>query len=91
MSCRSLVTARAIQLVQSRGIEVVAAVGNDGPAAPAQYPASYPGVLAITAVDAGGRALPEAGKPTHLDFAAPGADMAAALRDGVLELPRQGG
>jgi len=71
--------ARAIQLVQSRGIEVVAAVGNDGPAAPAQYPASYPGVLAITAVDAGGRALPEAGKPTHLDFAAPGADMAAAL------------
>jgi hypothetical protein len=36
-------------------------------------------VIAVTAVDAGGRALPEAGKPTHLDFAAPGADMAAAL------------
>jgi hypothetical protein len=71
--------ARAIQSVQSRGIAVVAAVGNDGPAAPAQYPASYPGVLAVTAVDAGGRALPEAGRPTHLDFAAPGADMAAAL------------
>jgi hypothetical protein len=70
---------RAIQVVQSRGIEVVAAVGNDGPAAPPQYPASYPGVIAVTAVDAGGRALPEAGKPTHLDFAAPGADMAAAL------------
>jgi hypothetical protein len=69
----------AIQIVQSRGIEVVAAVGNDGPAAPPQYPASYPGVIAVTAVDAGGRALPEAGKPTHLDFAAPGADMAAAL------------
>jgi hypothetical protein len=70
---------RAIQIVQSRGIEVVAAVGNDGPAAPPQYPASYPGVIAVTAVDAKGRALPEAGKPTHLDFAAPGADMAAAL------------
>ena len=70
---------RAIQIVQSRGIEVVAAVGNDGPAAPPQYPASYPGVIAVTAVDGGGRALPEAGKPTHLDFAAPGADMAAAL------------
>jgi len=70
---------RAIQIVQSRGIEVVAAVGNDGPAAPPQYPASYPGVVAVTAVDAGGRALPEAGKATHLDFAAPGADMAAAL------------
>jgi subtilisin family serine protease len=70
---------RAIQIVQSRGIAVVAAVGNDGPAAPPQYPASYPGVIAVTAVDGGGRALPEAGKPTHLDFAAPGADMAAAL------------
>ena len=56
-----------------------AAVGNDGPAAPAQYPASYPGVIAVTGVDAGGRALPEAGKAAHLDFAAPGADMAAAL------------
>jgi hypothetical protein len=70
---------RAIQIVRSRGVEVVAAVGNDGPAAPPQYPASYPGVIAVTAVDAGGRALPEAGKPVHLDFAAPGADMAAAL------------
>ncbi|MGN6849246.1 MAG: S8 family serine peptidase [Sphingomicrobium sp.] len=70
---------RAIEIVQSRGIEVVAAVGNDGPAAPPQYPASYPGVVAVTAVDASGRALPEAGRATHLDFAAPGADMAAAL------------
>lgn len=71
--------ARAIQIVQSRGIHIVAAVGNDGPAAPPQYPASYPGVVAVTAVDGRGRALPEAGRPTHLDFAAPGADMAAAL------------
>ena len=70
---------RAIQIVEGRGIQVVAAVGNDGPAAPPQYPASYRGVIAVTAVDGGGRAIPEAGKPTHLDFAAPGADMAAAL------------
>ncbi|HEX6785450.1 MAG TPA: S8 family serine peptidase [Sphingomicrobium sp.] len=70
---------RAIRAVEARGIEVVAAVGNDGPAAPPQYPASYPGVIAVTAVDGNGRALPEAGKAAHLDFAAPGADMAAAL------------
>lgn len=69
---------QAIEAVRNRGIGVVAAVGNDGPAAPPQYPASYPGVLAITGVDARGRALPEAGKAAHLDFAAPGADMAAA-------------
>ena len=76
---QNVLVQRAIQIVQARGIQVVAAVGNDGPAAPPAYPASYPGVIAVTAVDAGGRALPEAGKPTHLDFAAPGADMAAAL------------
>lgn len=70
---------RAIQAVMARGIQVVAAVGNDGPAAPPQYPASYPGVIAVTAVDAHGRALVEAGRSSHLDFAAPGADMAAAL------------
>ncbi len=73
------IVAHAVQAVRGRGIGIVAAVGNDGPAAPPQYPASYPGVLAITGVDARGRALPEAGKATHIDFAAPGADMAAAL------------
>ena len=70
---------RAVQALRARGIGIVAAVGNDGPAAPPQYPASYPGVVSVTGVDARGRALPEAGKAAHLDFAAPGADMAAAL------------
>lgn len=70
---------RAVQLVQRRGIQLVAAVGNDGPSAPPQYPASYAGVMAVTAVDGRGKALVEAGKATHLDFAAPGADMAAAV------------
>jgi hypothetical protein len=70
---------RAVELVQRRGIQLVAAVGNDGPAAPPQYPASYAGVMAVTAVDGRGKALVEAGKATHLDFAAPGADMAAAV------------
>ena len=70
--------ARAIGALRGRGIQIVASVGNDGPAAPPQYPASYPGVIAVTGVDAAGRALPEAGRSAHLDFAAPGADMVAA-------------
>lgn len=69
---------RAVEAVRARGTTIVAAVGNDGPAAPPQYPASYAGVIAVTGVDARGRALPEAGRSSHLDFAAPGADMAAA-------------
>lgn len=75
----SPVLQRAIAAARSRGVLIVAAVGNDGPAAPPPYPASYPGVVAVTAVDGRNRALPEAGKALHLDFAAPGADMAAAL------------
>ena len=70
---------RAIGALRGRGIMIVAAVGNDGPAAPPQYPASYPGVVAVTGVDAKGKALIEAGRATHIDFAAPGADLAAAL------------
>ena len=69
---------RAMDAVRSKGIPVVAAVGNDGPAAAPRYPASYPGVIAVTAVDSRGHALFESGRAIDLDFAAPGADMAAA-------------
>ena len=72
----------AVKAIAARGILIVAAVGNDGPAAPAAYPASYRDVIAVTGVDARGRVLFEAGHATHLDFAAPGADMAAASMRG---------
>lgn len=75
---RNAVLERAVQVLRARGVTIVAAVGNDGPAAPPQFPASYPGVIAVTGVDANHRALREAGRADHLDFAAPGADLAAA-------------
>lgn len=78
----NIVLARAIAALQARGVSIVAAVGNDGPAAPPMYPASYLGVIAVTGVDMRGKVLAEAGRATHVDFAAPGADMAAALRGG---------
>ncbi len=78
----NIVLARAIAGLQARGVLIVAAVGNDGPAAPPLYPASYVGVIAVTGVDARGKVLAEAGRAAHVDFASPGADMAAALRGG---------
>lgn len=78
------VLARAIAAAQKKGVVVVAAVGNDGPAAPPAYPASYPGVVAVTAVDEDNRALIEAGRALHLDYAAPGADMRARNAKGKL-------
>lgn len=80
--------ARAVAQAQARGIMLVAPVGNGGPAAPPAYPASYPGVIAVTGVDGRNRALIEAGRSLHLDYAAPGADMAAANLDGGLAAVR---
>ncbi len=67
-----------VAAVIARGYLVVAAVGNDGPAAPPLYPAAWPGVVGVTAVDARGRVLAEAERGSQVKFAAPGADMAAA-------------
>lgn len=67
-----------VRIVVARGHLVIAAVGNDGPAASPLYPAAYPGVVGVTAVDKRQRALLEAGRGRQVDFAAPGADIAAA-------------
>ncbi|WP_371181721.1 S8 family serine peptidase [Xanthomonas sacchari] len=68
----------AVQRMLARGHVLVAAVGNDGPAAPPLYPAAYPGVIGVTAVDARGRVLPEAGRGPQVAFAAVGELIAAA-------------
>jgi hypothetical protein len=60
------------------GYIIVAAVGNDGPAAPPLYPASYPNVVGVTAVDAHHHVLIEAARGPQVMFASPGADLAAA-------------
>ncbi|MEC9067493.1 MAG: S8 family serine peptidase [Pseudomonadota bacterium] len=72
---RNPVLRRAVAAAQSKGMVVVAAVGNGGPAAPLAYPASYDGVVSVTAVDRRRRALIEAGRALDLDYAAPGADV----------------
>ena len=69
---------RVVAGAVARGYLIVAAVGNDGPAAPPLYPAAWPGVVGVTAVDARHRVLPEAERGPQVKLAAPGADMAAA-------------
>lgn len=69
---------RAVQAVVARGHLIVAAVGNDGPAAPPLYPAAYPGVVGVTGVDPARRVLPEALRGPQVRFAAPGSELAVA-------------
>lgn len=77
---RNALLERALNSLVARGFVIVAAVGNDGPSAPPLYPASYPGVVGVTAVDADHRVLVEACRGEQVDFAARGADMKAATR-----------
>jgi subtilisin family serine protease len=69
---------RAVAALSEQGFMIVAAVGNDGPAAPPLYPASYPRVVGVTGVDAHNKVLIEAARGRQVMFAAPGAELAAA-------------
>jgi hypothetical protein len=69
---------RVVTTMIRRGHVLVAAVGNDGPAAPPLYPASYPGVVGVTGVDQRGRTLPEAARGPQVMFAAPGNRIVSA-------------
>jgi hypothetical protein len=73
---------RAIARMAGQGHLLVAAVGNDGPAAPPLYPAAYPAVIGVAAVGARSHVLPESGRGPQVDFAAPGTDMVAAAPGG---------
>ena len=70
------------RLVRS-GIAVVAAAGNLGPKAPAQYPAAYPEVTAVTAVDRQLQVYNKANRGDYVALAAPGVGIWTAGLKGV--------
>ncbi len=70
-SADSQVLRDAISYALSRNVAVVAAVGNDGTGS-VYYPANYPGVIAVTAVDANGQRGSFANYGTGVTIAAPG-------------------
>lgn len=60
------------------GHVLVAAVGNDGPAAPLRYPAAYPGVVGVTSVDGAHAVEIDANRGSSVSFAALGVGVRAA-------------
>jgi subtilisin family serine protease len=66
------VLARAVRAMIARGHVLVAAVGNDGPAAPPLFPSAYPGVIGVSGVDAHDHILPESGSGEQVAFCALG-------------------
>ncbi|MFT5510668.1 MAG: subtilisin family serine protease [Hyphomicrobiaceae bacterium] len=65
-----------------RGTILVAAAGNAGPRAPAAYPAAYPEVLAITALDKSNRLYKNANQGDYVTAAAPGVDVLVPIPRG---------
>ena len=87
---RNKLMERVVKALVARGHVIVAAVGNDGPAAPPLYPASYDGVIGVTAVDAKHRVLIEACRGKQVDFAAQGSDFEAAAGAPKIYVPVRG-
>ncbi|MCK9503486.1 MAG: S8 family serine peptidase [Porticoccaceae bacterium] len=69
---------RAISALSEQQIQIVAAVGNEGPAAPPLYPAAYDEVVAVTAVDGANKIYRWANRGEHVDFAARGVALKTA-------------
>lgn len=87
---RNKLMQRVVEALVARGHVIVAAVGNDGPAAPPLYPASYDGVIGVTAVDSKHRVLIEACRGKQVDFAAQGSDFEAAAGAPNIYVPVRG-
>ena len=73
--------ARALDLMQQKGVCVVAAAGN-GSGKPVLFPATHPASLAVTAVDSKLRAYPHASLGQQISVAAWGVDLSAAVPGG---------
>jgi subtilisin family serine protease len=73
---------QVLHAANQKGIVVVAAAGNGGPTGPPVYPAAYPGVIAVTAVDEADRRYEHANRGGHIAVAAPGVDILAPVERG---------
>ena len=66
---------KAVQRVSKSGALLIAAVGNDGPSAHPRYPAAFPEVVAVTAIDADQSIYKKAVHGSYIDLSAPGVDV----------------
>lgn len=75
----------AVQYAQGRGVLLVASAGNDRYTV-LPYPAAYPEVLSVTAIDARNRQAGFPNQSESIDFAAPGVAILTAAEEGKTQL-----
>jgi subtilisin family serine protease len=71
-----------LEAASQKRIVLVAAAGNAGPRAAPAFPAAYPGVIAVTAVDEADRRYQHANRGSYIAVAAPGVDILAPVERG---------
>jgi subtilisin family serine protease len=69
-----------------KGIVLIAAAGNEGPKAPAAYPAAFPEVIAVTATDSDDNLYAQANRGAHIAVAAPGVAILVASPGGSYQM-----
>jgi Subtilase family len=77
--------ARLILQAVSRNVVAVAATGNSGPAGPPRYPAAFPEVIAVTAVDQKEQIYSRAVRGPHVTVAASGVGVLTTAVHGRFE------
>lgn len=81
---RSAVMEKAVEYARKKGVVVVCAAGNGGRGV-VEYPAAYPGSVAVAAVGPGGQRAPYSSWGKELDVAAPGGDKSQGEEAGVIQ------
>jgi hypothetical protein len=69
----------------ARGMIIVAAAGNEGPTHSVGFPAAYPGLVAVTAVDGENRVYLSANRGPEIAFSALGVNVEAGVDEGAYE------
>jgi serine protease len=80
----SKVMADAVDYARKKGVTVVCAAGNTGRGR-VEFPAAYPGAVAVSSVGPSGKRAPYSSYGKELDIAAPGGDKRQGDAGGVLQ------
>ncbi len=77
----TLVESSAVAYAISKGVVVVAAMGNDG-SSDTHFPAGYPDVVAVGAIDSADHRASFSQTGAHIDVMGPGVDIVSTYLDG---------
>ncbi|WP_051688244.1 S8 family peptidase [Desulfofalx alkaliphila] len=81
----SVALRRAVEQTAARGVIMVAAAGNDGSGKSVDFPAAFPGVIAVGSIDESDRLSPFSNHGPGLTVVAPGSSVYSTARGGGYE------